>query len=253
MCLLVIAHQVSAEYPLVLAGNRDEFHGRPTQKARWWADNKEILGGRDDQAGGTWLAAHRNGRFAAVTNFRDAVPKSSKLRSRGHLITEFLTSQLTPEAHLESIDGDRYAGFNLMVGDRDELAYLSNRGAGLAVLPAGIYGVANATLDTPWTKVERSKAALTELLASNRANETNILRMLGDRDKASVRDIETGEMPFERAHAMSAPFIVQPDYGTRCSSVLLRDAEDRVRFTEVRYGPDGQSGGRSEFAFQLGR
>lgn len=253
MCLLVIAHGISAEYPLVLAGNRDEFHGRPSQEARWWPDKRDVLGGRDDQAGGTWLAVHRDGRFATVTNFRDAVPPSSRLRSRGHLITEYLDGVLSPEAYLASIDGERYAGFNLLVGDKDQLVYLSNRGAGLVVLPPGLYGVANATLDTPWSKVERSKTALAELLESGRANETNILKMLRDRDKASVHKIDADGLPFARAHAFSAPFIVQPDYGTRCSTVLLRDVHDRVRFTEVRYGVDGESRGRSDFAFEAKR
>ena len=252
MCLLVIAHGVSAELPLVLAGNRDEFHGRPTQDAHWWPDKPSILGGRDEQAGGTWLAVHRDGRFATVTNFRDAVPPSSKLRSRGHLITEFLDGDLPPAAYLEKIDGERYAGFNLLVGDRKQLAYLSNRGAGLLVLPPGIYGVANATLDTPWSKVERSKAALKTLLDGGRANETHLLNMLGDREKANVHEIDAGDLPFERAHALSAPFIVQPDYGTRCSTVLLRDKEQRMRFTEVRYGADGVSSGRSDYRFDAG-
>lgn len=249
MCLLVIAHKVSAEYPLIVAGNRDEFHRRPTQDSHWWPDNKDILGGRDEQAGGTWLAAHRNGRFATVTNFRDAIPTGGKQRSRGHLITGFLRSELSPEAYLKSVAGDRYAGFNLLVADNSELAYLSNRDSDLRVLPPGLYGVANATLDTPWAKVERSKAVLSELIASGRANESNLLRMLGDREKASVHEVETGQLSFERAHAMTAPFIVQPDYGTRCSSVVLRDRGNRVRFTEVRFRPDGESEGRSDFTF----
>lgn len=250
MCLLVIAHRISAEYPLVLAANRDEFHSRPSKDAHWWPDKRDLLGGRDDQAGGTWLAVHRDGRFATVTNFRDAVPPSSHLLSRGHLITGYLDGELPPEAYLASIDGERYAGFNLLVGDKDQLAYLSNRGAGLAVLPPGIYGVANAALDTPWSKVERSKAALAQLLESGRANETNILKMLRDREKASVHEIDADGLPFARAHALSAAFIVQPDYGTRCSTVLLRDAHSRMRFTEVRFGANGESRGRSDFTFE---
>jgi uncharacterized protein with NRDE domain len=249
MCLLLIAHQASAHYPLIVAGNRDEFHRRPAQDAHWWPDKTKLLGGRDEQAGGTWLAIHRDGRFAAVTNFRDAVPTSGKLRSRGHLITEFLESDLAPRDYLRGIEGDRYAGFNLLVADCDELGYLSNRGLETQILPPGIYGVANATLDTPWAKVVRSKAALSTLIADGRSNETNLLQLLADREKASTSEIEIGELSFERAHAMSAPFIVQPDYGTRCSSILLRDQDGRVRFTEVRYRPDGEPAGRSEFRF----
>ncbi len=211
----------------------------------------DLLGGRDRQAGGTWLALHRNGRFATVTNFRDAVPPSGKLRSRGHLITEFLHSERSASDYLRDIDADAYAGFNLLVADGSELAYLSNRGGGFRLLPPGIYGVANATLDSPWAKVERSKAGMSALIESGRANETNLLRLLDDRNKASVSEVETGHLGFEKAHAMTAPFIVQADYGTRCSTVLLRDHKDQVRFTEMRFAADGSNTGRSDFAFEV--
>lgn len=236
---------------MIVAGNRDEFHARPTQDARWWPDKTDTLGGRDQQAGGTWLAAHRNGRFAAVTNFRDAVPASGKLRSRGHLITDYLEAGLSPIEFLDGVNGDDYAGFNLLVADGSDVAYLSNRGGGVRTLSPGIYGVANATLDTPWTKVQRSKEAMKSLIDEGRANETNLLRMLDDRSKASVKEVETGRMSFERAHAMTAPFIVQADYGTRSSTVFLRDLAGRVRFTEKRFGTDGRSSGRSDFTFEV--
>jgi uncharacterized protein with NRDE domain len=236
---------------LIVAGNRDEFHARPTQDAHWWPDVPDILGGRDQQAGGTWLALHRNGRFATVTNFRDAVPTSAKLRSRGHLITEFLQSEQSSTDYLKEVDADAYAGFNLLVADGNELAYLSNRGGGLRQLPPGIYGAANATLDSPWAKVERSKAAMSALIESGRANETNLLRLLDDRNKANVSEVETGRLGFEKAHAMTAPFIVQADYGTRCSTVLLRDNKNQLRFTEVRFAADGTNSGRSDFRFDV--
>jgi uncharacterized protein with NRDE domain len=211
----------------------------------------DILGGRDHQAGGTWLALHRNGRFATVTNFRDAVPTSGKLRSRGHLITEFLQSERSSSDYLRDVDAGAYAGFNLLVADGNELAYLSNRGSGLRLLPPGIYGVANATLDSPWAKIERSKAALSALIESGRSNETNLLRLLDDRNKASVSEVEPGRLGFEKAHAMTAPFIVQADYGTRCSTVLLRDNKNQLRFTEKRFAADGTSSGRSDFAYNM--
>ena len=158
MCLLVIAIGEHPELPLVVAGNRDEFHDRPTQDAHWWPDNPDVLGGRDLQAGGTWLAVNRGGRFAAVTNYRDAQHESGKLLSRGHLVTEFLASGESPRAYLDTIDGERYAGFNLLVAAGDSAAYLSNRGAPTRDLESGIYGLSNATLDDAWSKVTRSKA-----------------------------------------------------------------------------------------------
>ena len=164
MCLLAVAHQVHPEYPLIVAGNRDEFHGRPASAAAWWDDRPAILGGRDLEAGGTWLGVHRSGRFATVTNYRDADTPSGDLVSRGGLVTGFLESEEDPFKMVDSIDGERYAGFNLLGVADGRLVYRSNRGAGSRELPPGIYAVANATLDTPWPKVERIKAALKQLV-----------------------------------------------------------------------------------------
>jgi uncharacterized protein with NRDE domain len=251
MCLVLLAHRVHPGLPLIVAANRDEFHARPAQKMHWWVEKPDIIAGRDLQAGGTWLGVHKSGRFATVTNSRDALPPSGRRSSRGHLVTEFLESDLSPLDFVRSIDGGRFAGFNLLVADREELAYLSNRDGASGELPPGIYGVANATLDTPWPKVERTKLELERLIANANVNETELLRLLEDRRPAPARDVDRGRLPFEKAHALSAPFIVLPDYGTRCSTVLTRDTEGRVRISERRFSPDGRSTGQSDFNFQL--
>lgn len=251
MCLLVIALQQNEKLPLIVAGNRDEFHARPTQDAHWWPDNPQILGGRDLQAGGTWLAVHRNGRFATVTNYRDAKRERAGLKSRGHLITDFLAGDRAPLDYLQSIDGDAYAGFNLLVVDRDAAAYLSNRGAAMRELPPGTYGLSNATLDEPWTKVTRSKSRLQALIEEDAVNETNLLRMLDDRHKAASEDVQTNGLPFSMTHALTAPFIVLPEYGTRCSTVLTVSDEGCARFAERRFDAHGETTGESNFAFDL--
>ena len=252
MCLLVFALHTHPRLPLIVAGNRDEFHERPTQAARWWADNRNIVGGRDLQAGGTWLAVHRNGRFAAVTNHRDAHRDSAGLRSRGSLVTGFLDAGAGTLEYLDSIDRDDYAGFNLLVADSRSAAYLSNRGAGLRELPTGIYGLSNATLDEPWTKVTRSKSRLAGLIDEDNVNETSLLRLLADRQKASAGEVQTNGLSFEMAHALTAPFIVHPDYGTRCSTVLTIDHTGRVRLVERSFGPDGRTSGEASFTFESG-
>lgn len=249
MCLIVIAVGQHPEYPLIVAANRDEFHARATKDARWWPDKPDILGGRDLQAGGTWLAMHRNGRFATVTNFRDAVPPSPKLLSRGHLVTGFLESRLEPGNYLETIRESAYAGFNLIVGTADEVAYLSNREEGTRTLSPGTYGLSNALLDGPWHKVESSKEGLSSLLRDEQINETRLLRLMNDRDKAPVAEVEKGGLNFEAAHAITAPFIVTPEYGTRCTTVVLVDNHGRWRFTERRFDPAGRQTGESRFSF----
>ena len=248
MCLVVLALHQHDDYPLILAANRDEFHARPTQNARWWPDRPDIVGGRDLQAGGTWLAAHRNGRFATVTNYRDAQPPAPDKRSRGELVTRYLESDLPPRDYLDTIDEDAYAGFNLIAGTRSDVVYLSNREDGNRVLRPGIYGLSNALLDGPWDKVERSKTALQSLLDDDTINESSLLRLMSDRRRGPIDEIEKGRLDFDTAHAITAPFIVRPDYGTRCTTVLLADCDGRWRFTERRFDPHGNRIGESRFS-----
>lgn len=249
MCLVVLAIGQSARYPLVLAANRDEFHARPTRKADWWADQPEVVGGRDLQAGGTWLALHRRGRFATVTNYRDAEPVSAKFRSRGELVTKYLQSDVPPLDYLDSIDGALYAGFNLIVGDASDVAYRSNRGAETRELPAGLYGLSNELLDGPWHKVKRSKQGLKSLLDNDTVNETLLLRLLDDRALGPIEEVDSKKLGFAKAHAITAPFIVMPDYGTRCSTVVIADSSGKWQMTERRFDAQGVSAGESRFTF----
>lgn len=249
MCLILVAFQASAEYPLLVAGNRDEFHARPAQIAAWWPDDRDLLAGRDLQGGGTWLGLHRAGRFAAITNYRDAEPSRAGKRSRGLLVTEFLRGNARPLAYLQAVDGDRYAGFNLLVADGSSLASLSNRSGSARELKPGVYGLSNATLDTPWEKVERSKRVLHELLAKNAVNETSLLRLLADRNKGPAAEVTAGHLPFAAAHAITAPFIVLPEYGTRCSTVVMADRHGRWSLTERRFDPAGAMTGESRYSF----
>ena len=249
MCLILVAYKTNPDLPLVIAANRDEFHSRPTQKADWWADDPDMLGGRDLQAGGTWLAVHRRGRFAAVTNFRDADAPPRGKHSRGSLVTRFLQGVMTPGEYVDSLHGDSYAGFNLLVYDGDSLAYYSNRSSEHGLLAPGVYGLGNATLDTTWEKVERGKQGLQSLLASKSVNETTLLRLLAERKKGPVEDARSDRLPFTTAHAITAPFIVLPEYGTRCSSVVLADSADKWSMLERRFSANGEKSGESRFSF----
>lgn len=249
MCLIALSIGQHPDYPLILAANRDEFHARATKDAHWWPDKPDIVGGRDLQAGGTWLALHRNGRFATVTNFRDAVASSPKLLSRGHLVTGFLESRLAPGDYLETIRESAYAGFNLVVGTATEVAYLSNREEGTRSLSHGNYGLSNALLDGPWHKVESSRAKLATLVEDGNVNETTLMRLMNDRGRAPVAEVDTDRLEFETAHAISAPFIVMPDYGTRCTTVVMADRHGNWRFAERRFDPAGQQTGESKFSF----
>ncbi len=252
MCLIAVAVDMHPQWPLIIAGNRDEFHDRPASDAAWWPDYPDILGGRDLEAGGTWLAVSRHGRFAAVTNFRDADHRPANLRSRGHLVTDFLQTSVAPVEHVEGVHREAYAGFNLLAAACGQLVYLSNRGGGCEALPRGIYGLSNATLDTPWTKVRRTRERLEALIDADNVNEASLMRVLDDRERAPAAEIDAADMAFPLAHALSAPFIVQPEYGTRCSTVVTFGSDGGVHFAERRFDRAGRRTGESRYTFTIG-
>jgi uncharacterized protein with NRDE domain len=167
MCLILFAYRVHPRYQLVMAGNRDEFYERPTAPMAFWNDAPEVLAGRDLQAGGAWLGVTRSGRFAAITNYRDPTHGRVDAPSRGDLVSNYLTSQAGPQEYLEQLApyGNNYNGFNLLVGDSQNLFYYSNyHGAEPKQLQPGYYGLSNHLLNTPWPKVEKGQRRLQELL-----------------------------------------------------------------------------------------
>ncbi len=251
MCLVIVAWQVVDDYPLIVAGNRDEFHARPTAALGWWADRPAVLAGRDLEAGGTWLGVSANGRFATVTNYRDLEPPRSGLRSRGELVTGFVDGTDTAGRFAEHIDGNRYAGFNLFASDGETLAFTSNRDSGPRLLEPGLYGLANAELDAPWHKTEISRRRFADALASGKVDAGRLLDLLDDRTLGPADDVSANGLPFARAHALTAPFIVQPDYGTRSSTVVMRSSGGELTITERRFKADGSADGETRERIQL--
>ena len=246
MCLVLVAYGTLPETPLLVAANRDEYHARPTDALHWWPDKPGIVAGRDRQAGGTWLGISRSGRFACVTNFRAGRAPAERLRSRGELITAFLQSPLPPMAFLENLAGSRYAGFNLLLSDGSTLAYGNNHDAKPRELEHGIYGLANADLDAPWHKSLIGKAALGRLIADDRADSNALFDLLNNRQTAPA------DAHDQHPHsALSAPFIVLPEYGTRSSTTLTVAADGTVEIRERRYSADGREQGESAESFTL--
>jgi len=249
MCLVVFAWKMHPEYRLVLAANRDEFHKRPAQELHWWPDYPDILAGRDLQAGGTWLAVSKPGRFATVTNYREQLSPQPGLRSRGEIITNFVSSAAPVGKFVASLESDDYAGFSLLAADRDELWYVSNRGDEAVPLAPGVYGLSNASLDTPWTKLVRTRNALRNLTESGEVDETTLLRIMADRTPAPSADVEAGNLPFVLAKALTAPHIVSAEYGTRCSTALTWSEQEKISVCERRFDVAGTASGDSRYSF----
>ncbi len=238
MCLIVFAWRPGHSLPLVLAANRDEFYARPSLPLGAWEDQPGVHGGRDLEAGGSWLVVGPRGRFAALTNIRD--PRHQRPgRSRGELPVQFLTSGLAPADFLAELSGraHAYAPFNLLVGDAEQLCALNSREGEPQALPAGLYGLSNAALDTPWPKVAKAKARLAECLA---APETPaLLALLGDPEPAPDAALPETGIGLASERLLSSIFIASGSYGTRASTALLVRADGSRQLVERSFGPHG--------------
>ena len=237
MCLILVAWRQHEHFPLVVAANRDEFFARPTAGLAAWPDCPNVIGGRDLEGGGTWLGATAAGRFAAVTNVREAARIVGK-RSRGELAADYLHGELSPGAYMSRVSGDDYAGFNLILADRNELWYGSNRGIAPVRLAPGIYGVSNHLLDTPWPKLTTSKTRFTEALGMLPA-EGGFFSLLADSEIVPDANLPVTGVPLAWERLLSAVFVCSPDYGTRASTLYARNADGGTRLVERSFGPQG--------------
>src|SRR5688572_9742397 len=227
VCLLVIAWNVHARHRLVVAANRDEFHARAAAPLAAWSEPGGMFAGRDLTANGTWFAADKRGRCGIVTNFREFGRRRRSAPSRGGLVPAFLAQEGAPGNYLGALETDApgYAGFNLLLADRDSLWYASNRADQFArSLAPGIYGLSNEFLDTPWPKLLRVRERFAALMAApsndDGALQAALFAMLADREPAPLDALPPSDLPPELARKLSAPFVLDANYGTRCSTVL---------------------------------
>jgi uncharacterized protein with NRDE domain len=251
MCLILLAWKVHPRYPLVVAANRDEFFARPTASADFWTDAPQVLAGRDLQGGGTWLGVTRDGRFAALTNYRDPQRLLANARSRGELVARFLrgTDRVAAFATcLETVAG-ACNGFNLIYGDTTELHYFSNCGERPRRLEAGIYGLSNHLLDTPWPKVARGKSALARAVQAL-PDDAPLMAMLRDDSVASDEELPRTGVSLEWERLLSAAFVRSPAYGTRSSTVLVMDADGLLRFDEIGFDAEVRQVSHRRFSLQ---
>lgn len=271
MCLVAFAHRSHPRYPLVLVANRDEFYARPTVPADWWPDQPGLLAGRDLQAGGTWLGATSDGRWAAVTNYREgqAAPGA---RSRGELPLGFLAQPAAPDPasdsapdfgrdHLTGLarygaqlvkEGHHYGGFNLLAGHGDQLLYCSNRRDGYQFPEPGIHTLSNHLLNTPWPKAELARLKLLGLLRKKDFSIDELLAVLADRAPFDDHSLPVTGVGLEMERVLSPPFIVSQGYGTRCTTALLVDKRGHMIFAEQNFENGEKVGGLRLFQFDTG-
>jgi uncharacterized protein with NRDE domain len=247
MCVAAIAFHAHPRWPLVAIGNRDEFHGRPAAPLALWEDGGGIIAGRDLQSGGTWLGVTAQ-RFVLITNRRGFGEPDPAKSSRGELVTVLLAG-----GDPADLDLDAFNAFNVVVADRQQARFLTNRPDPLrTALPHGIYGLSNGALDEPWPKTLYLKSALTDWLAVGEANPAPLFAPLACEDPGAIglppRDLS--DIAVEPAQ--TPPFIRSPLYGTRCSTVVTVDAEGHGRIAERRFDANGQLTGETVLGFSWG-
>jgi uncharacterized protein with NRDE domain len=261
MCLAAFALNAHPRFPLVIAANRDEFFARAAAPMAWWADHPDLLAGRDLSAGGTWFGLTRAGRLALLTNVREPVQQNADAPTRGALVVDWLTSRLAAPDFANTLKPG-YNGFNLITADltQNTWHWISNRAQSPLALPDGIHGLSNAALDTPWPKTLGLKAALADALAAAGTAEQLIEQLfdaLADRAIPPDSTLPDTGVGIERERLLAPRFVRLPDptdpgraiYGTRCATVLVREANGVTRVIERSAGADGRW--TSEVAHEL--
>jgi uncharacterized protein with NRDE domain len=231
MCVVAVAWNAHPDWKLVVAGNRDEFHARPSAALACWDDLPQVVAGRDLVSGGTWMGVSEAGRFAVVTNIRDADGPDPEKMSRGALAVDWLRQGTLPD------DGGQFNPFNLLVSDRDGMMLLSNRPVHTVhALNAGFHGLSNAIPNEHWPRKDRLIQVMMSWAVDSSDNPDELIELLGDE-----------QLPDRDAHPL---FIRSPVYGTRCSTVIAVDRDGRGRIVERRFNSNGHNVGQTSLEFR---
>jgi uncharacterized protein with NRDE domain len=237
MCLIFLSVKQHPKYKLIVAANRDEFYQRQTAPAHFWDDAPHILAGRDMEASGTWMGMTRSGKISMVTNYRDLKNLKEQAPSRGQLVSEYLLNGNKPDTYLNQVhqNAQAYNGFNLIVGTPDELYYYSNYKDTVENISQGLHGLSNHLLNTPWPKVERGLTDMDKVLRDKHINTSQIFEVLRNEEIAPDENLPDTGIGIDRERVLSSMFIKSPNYGTRCSTVVLVNLQNEVSYTERVY------------------
>ncbi len=257
MCIAYLALGSHPDWPIFIAANRDEFHKRACLPAAPWASHPDVIAGIDCQGRGTWLGiSSRQGRFALLTNYRDPASAMNGAPSRGELVSQYLTGQESPESYASRVHetAAAYNGFNLIAGSLAAVSYVGNRTGQSRprALEPGRYIISNHLLNTPWPKAERLRLALDLYpLEDLEHSLTPIFDALKDNTRADDPVLPKTGLTLERERLLSSPFIISPDYGTRCSTVIAVHASGRAIFSEASYDASGILVERHDWPFSI--
>lgn len=251
MCVIAFAWNAHPRWRLLLVGNRDEAHARPSAPLQRWADAPGLIAGRDLEAGGTWMGVRESGRACVVTNVRD--PRAARDRaSRGWLVTDFLQGGDSAARHAGALDAvaTRYRPFNLLLFDEEAARFVSNDpGVRTRTITAGIHGLSNGDLDAPWPKVRRVTAVLQDWLASGAEGFAPLFEAFIDETPAPDAALPDTGVGIELERKLSPVFVRGERYGTRATTIIALDREGGGIIEEHRFGPDGVAQGKTQLRF----
>jgi uncharacterized protein with NRDE domain len=250
MCLILLAIDVIPERPWLLLGNRDEFHARATAPAAAWSDQPDIVGGRDLVAGGSWLALHRNGRFAAVTNVRTGSLAAAP-RSRGELVGNHVAGTATADDYVADVAARRaqYGPFNLVVGDAGVAAFVSSIDGRPRRLGRGVHAFSNGSLEDEWPKMRRLRRGIEAMQQSGKWEDAAFLELLADTHQPADLELPDTGVGLALERTLAPIFIRGHAYGTRASTLAYARTGGGLVLCERRYGPDGVAAGETRLVF----
>jgi uncharacterized protein with NRDE domain len=234
MCLIVLAYNYHPDYKLIFAANRDEFYERPSSPADFWKDEPSLLAGKDLKEGGTWCGITKNGRFAAITNYRDLKSIKKDAFSRGRIVKDYLTGISSPGLYSKGLkeSADLYNSYSLVFGAKSELFFFSNQTKKLIKMEPGIHGLSNHLLDTPWFNVKRGKELLKRAVDKKDNFVDKLFELLADKTTSPEEELPDTGLSKDIEKKISSIFVESADYGTRSSTVILIDKKDNVIFME---------------------
>jgi len=240
MCVVALAWNAHPRWRLLLAGNRDEFHARPTAALARWMDSG-VIAGRDLQSGGTWVGLDRRGRVAVVTNVRDGFAQPHDGPSRGALPVAFLEGK--PDAAATTAEllakADAYAPFNLLLADADGSWHLGNHPLQRQALATGVHGISNGRLDAPWPKTRHLMHALRTWIDADADDLQPLWNALADERTAPDAELPDTGVGIELERRLSPAFVRGEAYGTRASTIIAVDRSGHGFIVEHRFGPNG--------------
>ncbi|TAN04942.1 MAG: NRDE family protein [Rhodanobacteraceae bacterium] len=251
MCVVAFAWNLHPRWQLILAGNRDELHARPSLPLQRWTDAPEVLAGRDLEAGGTWMGVNAAGRVAVVTNVRDPTAPHDGA-SRGLLVSDYLRGAATAAVYAAALAGTaaHYRPFNLLLFDRAGARFVSNRPRVCAnVIADGIHGLSNGELDAPWPKVQRVTLALRDWLAAGRADFAPLIGAFTDETTPPDAALPDTGVGLEVERRLGSVFVRGERYGTRATTLIALDRNGAGCVIEHRFGPRGVRAGQTVQCF----